>query len=125
MSRCSSYREFSLFSHVDGCVSSNRPRADACSRAIISQLVYSAGASGFSGANGSMMIEVVVSISSNPFQSVRLFDDIRSRRPLKPFFHLIANSIADEIGEDNSKAVIATTMVAFTFSSILTGELSG
>lgn len=29
--------------------------------AIISQLIYSAGASGFAGANGSMMIEVVVS----------------------------------------------------------------
>jgi hypothetical protein len=28
---------------------------------IVSQLVYSAGASGFAGANGSMMIEVVVS----------------------------------------------------------------
>lgn len=32
--------------------------------AIISQLVYSAGGSGFAGANGSMMIEVVVSTSS-------------------------------------------------------------
>lgn len=28
---------------------------------FVSQLVYSAGASGFAGANGSMMIEVVVS----------------------------------------------------------------
>ncbi|KAH9933958.1 sulfate transporter family-domain-containing protein [Epithele typhae] len=65
--------------------------------AIISQLVYSAGASGFAGANGSMMIEVV------------------------PFFHLIANSIQDRIGEDDPQAVIATTMAAFAFSSILTG----
>lgn len=31
-------------------------------RAIISQLIYSAGGSGFAGANGSMMIEVVVSL---------------------------------------------------------------
>ena len=33
---------------------------DLCST-LVSQLVYSAGASGFAGANGSMMIEVVVS----------------------------------------------------------------
>ncbi|KAI0821728.1 sulfate transporter family-domain-containing protein [Trametes gibbosa] len=65
--------------------------------AIITQLIYSAGASGFAGANGSMMIEVV------------------------PFFHLIANQIADEMGESNPHAVIATTMVAFAFSSVLTG----
>jgi hypothetical protein len=32
---------------------------------IVSQLVYSAGASGFAGANGSMMIEVVVSHSDS------------------------------------------------------------
>ncbi|RPD58190.1 hypothetical protein L226DRAFT_466264 [Lentinus tigrinus ALCF2SS1-7] len=65
--------------------------------AIVAQLIYSAGASGFAGANGSMMIEVV------------------------PFFHLIANGIADEIGEENVHAILATTMVAFAFSSILTG----
>ncbi|KAI0350290.1 hypothetical protein OH77DRAFT_1413261 [Trametes cingulata] len=65
--------------------------------AIVTQLIYSAGASGFAGANGSMMIEVV------------------------PFFHLIANQIAEEVGEDRPHAVIATTMVAFAFSSILTG----
>jgi hypothetical protein len=29
-------------------------------RTIVSQVVYSIGASGFAGANGSMMIEVVV-----------------------------------------------------------------
>ncbi|KAI0643264.1 sulfate transporter family-domain-containing protein [Trametes meyenii] len=65
--------------------------------AIIAQLIYSAGASGFAGANGSMMIEVV------------------------PFFHLIANQIAEEMGEDDPHSVIATTLVAFAFSSILTG----
>ena len=63
MSRGSLYREFFLFIHVDIRVGSSCPRADTCSSAIISQLVYSAGASGFAGANGSMMIEVVVSIS--------------------------------------------------------------
>lgn len=65
--------------------------------AIISQLVYSAGGSGFAGANGSMMIEVV------------------------PFFHILANSIAADIGEDRPHEVLATTIVAFALSSVLTG----
>ncbi|KAI0051282.1 hypothetical protein FA95DRAFT_1485722 [Auriscalpium vulgare] len=65
--------------------------------AIISQVVYSAGASGFAGANGSMMIEVV------------------------PFFHILATRIADEIGEEHPQEIIATTLVAFAFSSVLTG----
>ncbi|KAG8875939.1 hypothetical protein FRB97_004616 [Tulasnella sp. 331] len=64
---------------------------------IISQLVYSLGGSSFAGANGSMMIEVV------------------------PFFHLIANGILEVVGEDNTDVVVATTMVAFAFSSVLTG----
>lgn len=34
---------------------------DGLGSTFVSQLVYSAGASGFAGANGSMMIEVVVS----------------------------------------------------------------
>ncbi|KAM6499690.1 Sulfate transporter family domain containing protein [Amanita muscaria] len=63
---------------------------------IISQLVYSGGSS-FAGANGSMMIEVV------------------------PFFHIMANSIADQIGEKNEREILATTLVAYAFSSILTG----
>ncbi|KAF5346205.1 hypothetical protein D9756_011137 [Leucocoprinus leucothites] len=64
---------------------------------VVGQLVYTCGGSGFAGANGSMMIEVV------------------------PFFHMIANSIATEIGEEHPKEVIATTLVAFSLSSILTG----
>ena len=35
--------------------------ADGLYSTFVSQIVYSAGASGFAGANGSMMIEVVVS----------------------------------------------------------------
>jgi len=65
--------------------------------AVIAQLVYSAGGSGFAGANGSMMIEVV------------------------PFFHILATTLAREIGEDKPHEVIATTLAAFAFSSILTG----
>ncbi|GJJ14251.1 hypothetical protein Clacol_008515 [Clathrus columnatus] len=64
---------------------------------IIAQLVYTFGGSRFAGANGSMMIEVV------------------------PFFHILASTIEREIGGSDPKAVIATTMVAFALSSILTG----
>ncbi|KAF5319323.1 hypothetical protein D9619_008654 [Psilocybe cf. subviscida] len=65
--------------------------------AVISQLVYTLGGSGFAGANGSMMIEVV------------------------PFFHILATDIAAEIGDDQPLAIIATTLVAYALSSILTG----
>ncbi|KZV70927.1 hypothetical protein PENSPDRAFT_578682 [Peniophora sp. CONT] len=67
--------------------------------AIVSQLIYSAGASGFAGVNGSMMIEVV------------------------PFFHILAQSIEDIILASGGppEAIIATTLVAFALSSLLTG----
>ncbi|ORY32605.1 sulfate transporter family-domain-containing protein [Naematelia encephala] len=63
---------------------------------IVSQLVFSLGGSIFPGGNGSMMIEAV------------------------PFFHILVNIIQTEIGDDD-RAIIATTMVSFAFSSILTG----
>ena len=51
-----------------------------------------------------------------------------------PFFHILVNIIQAEVGDDVSfssavqadkqdKAIISTTMVAFAFSSILTGKL--
>ncbi|KAF9039032.1 hypothetical protein BJ165DRAFT_362262 [Panaeolus papilionaceus] len=64
---------------------------------VVAQLTYTLGGSGFAGANGSMMIEVV------------------------PFFHILATSIAAQMGEDDPGAVIATTFVAYAFSSVLTG----
>lgn len=64
---------------------------------IISQLVYSLGASAFKGGNGSMMIESI------------------------PFMHVIANKIADKIGDSNPDAILATTLMAFAFSTFLTG----
>lgn len=64
---------------------------------IISQLVYSLGGSAFHSGVGSEMIEVV------------------------PFFHSMAASLIKEIGEDNPKSVIATTILAFSLSSIMTG----
>ncbi|KAJ5217356.1 hypothetical protein N7468_010364 [Penicillium chermesinum] len=64
---------------------------------IISQIVFSCGGSIFKGGIGSEMIEVV------------------------PFFHQMAFAIMNRVGEDNPKSVIATTILAFSVSSILTG----
>lgn len=64
---------------------------------IISQLVYSCGGSIFKGGIGSEMIEVV------------------------PFFHAMAFSIIQEVGEENPAAVIATTITTYALSSIITG----
>ncbi|EIW78004.1 hypothetical protein CONPUDRAFT_109324 [Coniophora puteana RWD-64-598 SS2] len=65
--------------------------------AVIAQFVYTFGGSMFAGANGSMMIEVV------------------------PFFHILAKTIEADIGADRAREVIATTIVAYALSSILTG----
>lgn len=64
---------------------------------IVAQLVYSCGGSIFKGGIGSEMIEVV------------------------PFFHQMALSVMDDIGADKPDAVIATTIVAYAISSIVTG----
>ncbi|KAM3073241.1 hypothetical protein ACMFMG_008950 [Clarireedia jacksonii] len=64
---------------------------------IVSQLVYSGGASVFKGGLGSEMIEVV------------------------PFFHKMAFTIMERLGEENPQAVIATTITSYAISSILTG----
>ncbi|KAL5621534.1 hypothetical protein BROUX41_006434 [Berkeleyomyces rouxiae] len=63
---------------------------------IISQLTFSTG-SIFRGGVGSELIEVV------------------------PFFHNMAGKITRIIGEDRPEEVIATTIVAFSASSIVTG----
>ncbi|KAK9478697.1 sulfate transporter family-domain-containing protein [Lipomyces japonicus] len=64
---------------------------------IISQLVYSLGGSAFKGGVGSEMIEVV------------------------PFFHSMAYTLLARIGDDKPDAVIATTILAYAISSIVTG----
>lgn len=64
---------------------------------VVSQLVYSLGGSNFKCGVGSEMIEVI------------------------PFFHTMAQTIMYEIGEEHAKSVIATTILAFALSSILTG----
>jgi SulP family sulfate permease len=64
---------------------------------IIAQLTYSCGGSIFKGGIGSEMIEVV------------------------PFFHTMAFTILNKVGAENQKSVLATTILSFSISSILTG----
>lgn len=64
---------------------------------IVAQVTYSAGGSIFKGGIGSEMIEVV------------------------PFMHSMALSILNKIGEDKPKEVLATTILAFSLSSVVTG----
>jgi len=64
---------------------------------IVSQLCYSLGLSVFKGGVGSEMIEVV------------------------PFFHKMAYSIMNQMEGKPPEAIIATTIVSYCLSSILTG----
>ncbi|KAH8695790.1 sulfate transporter family protein-like protein [Phaeosphaeriaceae sp. PMI808] len=64
---------------------------------IVSQLCYSLGLSMFRGGVGSEMIEVV------------------------PFFHKMAYSILDQMEGKPAESIIATTIVSYCLSSILTG----
>nr|UJH94443.1 ST.5 [Starmerella bombicola] len=64
---------------------------------IIAQLVFSLGGSGFNSCIGSEMIEIV------------------------PFFHALAISISRKLADRPSEEIIATTLVSFAVSSIITG----
>lgn len=64
---------------------------------VIAQLVYSSGGSIFRGGIGSEMIEVV------------------------PFMHKMAFMILNKVGEDNKESVLATTVLSFSISAVLTG----
>lgn len=65
---------------------------------IVSQVTFSTG-SIFRGGVGSELIEVV------------------------PFFHSMAATITDLVGEDNPEAVIATTITSYALSAMLTGSV--
>ncbi|OJD37716.1 sulfate transporter [Diplodia corticola] len=68
---------------------------------IVAQLVYSLGGSTFKGAVGSEMIEVV------------------------PFFHKMTYVIMARMGPAEPKAIIATVVVSYAISSIITGLIFG
>ncbi|KAJ3156911.1 hypothetical protein HDU86_003446 [Geranomyces michiganensis] len=64
---------------------------------VISQLVYTLGGSAFTGAVGSMMIEVM------------------------PFLHIICRTIHSEMHGAAPHAILATVMIAYAMSTLLTG----
>ncbi|KAJ3414674.1 hypothetical protein HDV05_006209 [Chytridiales sp. JEL 0842] len=64
---------------------------------IIAQVVFAMGGSGFKGANGSMMIEVM------------------------PFLYVMVNLIQEQTASESTESVLATVMVAYAMSTILTG----
>lgn len=64
---------------------------------VVSQLVYSLGGSAFAAGIGSEMIEVT------------------------PFFHSMALSIAAEMKNESQDAILATVIVTYAISSIVTG----
>lgn len=66
---------------------------------IVAQVIYSSGGSVFRGGIGSEMIEVV------------------------PFFHKMAFTILAKVGEDDPKSVLATTILSFAVSAMLTGAV--
>ncbi|KAL1954356.1 hypothetical protein VTO42DRAFT_1383 [Malbranchea cinnamomea] len=66
---------------------------------IISQLVFSCGGSIFKGGIGSEMIEVV------------------------PFFHRMAFMILAKVGKENVRSVLATTILSYAISAVLTGTV--
>ena len=111
--QCSSSRKSKSFSWGED-ARSNRPSSST----IISQLVYSFGGSGFAGANGSMMIEVVVCCHSCVVGKGICFC---SASHFQPFFHILASKITRELGEENVSRIVSTTIVAFALSSVLTG----
>ncbi|KAJ2613094.1 hypothetical protein H4S08_002386 [Coemansia sp. RSA 1365] len=63
----------------------------------VAQLVYSGGASAFRGANGTMLIEAI------------------------PFLYAICNTVIAGVDESQPDRIIATTMVAYVFSTLITG----
>ncbi|KAJ2827324.1 hypothetical protein GGI24_002677, partial [Coemansia furcata] len=65
----------------------------------VSQLVYSSGASAFRGANGSMLIEAI------------------------PFLYAMCETIVQSVGNSQPDRIIATTMVAYATSTIVTGAV--
>ncbi|KAL9029799.1 MAG: hypothetical protein Q9196_001999 [Gyalolechia fulgens] len=83
---------------------------------IVSQLVYSLGGSIFKGGVGSEMVitiplvDVTVPANSSQIEVV-------------PFFHKMAFLILAKIGDDNPRAVIATTILSYSISSVVTGAV--
>ena len=83
---------------------------------IVSQLVYSLGGSVFKGGIGSEMVRK----GEVNFRETRIQTD-PAQIEVVPFFHKMAFTILHRVGEDKPKAVLATTILAYSISAILTG----
>ena len=80
---------------------------------IISQLVYSCGGSVFKGGIGSEMVKLRSQCPLRRLNMVQI--------EIVPFFHKMAFTILNRVGHENPKAVLATTILAYSLSSVLTG----
>ena len=83
---------------------------------IVSQLVYSLGGSAFKGGIGSEMVR------NSPAPISRATANL-DKIEVVPFFHKMAFTILARVGQDNPKSVLATTIVSYSLSSILTGAV--
>ena len=90
---------------------------------IVSQLVYSCGGSAFKGGIGSEMVCIPIFFcyrrSGTSLQTVAESQQIE----VVPFFHKMAFTILAEVGQDNPKAVLATTILSYAVSSVITGAV--
>lgn len=83
---------------------------------IVSQLVYSLGGSVFKGGIGSEMVRFFL----NPRSTAAAYN---YKIEVVPFFHKMAFTIIARVGEGNPKAVVATTILSYSLSSVLTGAV--
>lgn len=82
---------------------------------IVSQLVYSLGGSIFKGGIGSEMVKTFFAYDRNAANQVQI--------EVVPFFHKMAFLILAKVGDDNPKAVLATTILSYSISSVVTGAV--
>ena len=83
---------------------------------IVSQLVYSLGGSIFKGGIGSEMVGRCL---------VRGHSLLNNRYQIEvvPFFHKMAFIVLAKVGDDKPDVVLATTILSFSISAILTGAV--
>lgn len=83
---------------------------------IVSQLVYSLGGSVFRGGIGSEMVRKSPTLLSRIAANLVKIEVV-------PFFHKMAFTILARVGQDNPKSVLATTIISYSLSSVLTGAV--
>ena len=81
---------------------------------IISQIVYSLGGSIFKGGIGSEMVNTAFHFEVRVATYCPQIEVV-------PFFHKMAFTILNRVGKENPEVVLATTILSYSLSSILTG----